>query len=55
MAEARGGGGGVLKYKSGMCHGWFKNRGPRERPLTENGGGGAFGTGPHVKKKRFWS
>ena len=21
-----------------MFHGWFKNRGPRERPLTENGG-----------------
>ena len=23
-----------------MCHGWFKNRGLRERPLTENDGGG---------------
>ena len=36
------------------CHGGFKNRGLRARPLTENecvcGGGGAFKTGPHVKK-----
>ena len=25
---------------TGMCHGGFKNRGLRERPLTENGSGG---------------
>ena len=34
-----------------MRHGRFKNRGLRERPLTENGGGGAFRTGPHVKRR----
>ena len=33
-----------------MCHGGFKNRALRERPLTKKGGGGAFRTGPHVKK-----
>ena len=34
-----------------MYQGGFKNRGLRERSLTENVGGGAFGTGQHVKKR----
>ena len=40
-----------------LCHGGFKNRLLREWPVTANGwgrggGGEAFRTGPHVKKKK---
>ena len=50
----RGAGGEVLKYESGiyMCHGGFKNRGLRERPLTKNRG---FQNWPTCEKKGFWS
>ena len=38
-----------------MCRARFKNGGLRERPLTENGGGGAFRAAPHGKNRGFWS
>ena len=36
-----------------MCHAGFKNRGLRERPLTENLGGRAFRAAPHGQKGVF--
>ena len=56
MAEARGGGWGwwVLKYKSGMCHGWFKNRktgGLGNGPLLKMGAG-SFQNWPTREKKK---
>ena len=33
-----------------MCRAGFKNGGLRERPLTENGGGGAFRAAQHGQK-----
>ena len=46
---------GVLKYQSGiyMYHGGFKNRGLRERSLTENVGGWGFRDWPTREKEGF--